>query len=117
MINWASKRLRVALFIDGEHWIAADLRSYWVAQGKTPVEAIRALIFIIRASEILQKEDEKKGHKVIRWKCYKKAQDHIIHMERRAKKDGLILDGVDWRTSFIGNVQWGKRKSKKTPKK
>lgn len=112
VIGWVARRLRVAVFFERgrlyapgrkDHnrptsgWIAADLRSYHVSQGDTPLAAIRSLILTVRANEELAAQERRKGRRVIRERVNLRAQDHIAEMESVARKRGMIIDGVDWR--------------------
>lgn len=98
-IAWVPKRLRLAVFPERKQWIAADLRGYRVAQGESPLDAIRTLLWTCGAANALAAEQRAKGRRVIRWRLLHgawraSARQHIRQMEALAKKSGCILDGV-----------------------
>lgn len=98
MIGWAAKKIRLAVFPEGKHWIAADTRSYNVSQGDNPIDAIRSLILTMRCERDEQKKMERKGKKVIRWHVERTpgAKAELLEMEKKAKGKGLLLAGVEW---------------------
>jgi len=115
-IGWVPKRLRIAVFYEKDKlwnpghkdhgrrcdgWLAADTRGYWVSQGETALEAIRNLIDLVRITDQLEEEDRRKGLRVIRWHVErtKGTAKELREMERKARKTGMILEGVDWRES------------------
>jgi len=119
-IGWVPKRLRLAVFFERDRiwhpghkdhgklepaekgsWMAADTRGYWVSGGKTPVEAVRNVLFTIKATDLMEREDRQKGRKVIRWHVErtKGTRKELLEMEKAARKTGFILEGVDWRAS------------------
>ena len=118
-MGWAPKRLRLAVFfyrdkiwcpgrkdhgkrVDG--WFAVDTRGYWLAQGKTALDAIKSVIYQLRATELMDREERKRGRQVIRWHVERRpgVRKELLEMEEKAKKTGFILEGVDWRKSFAG---------------
>lgn len=98
-MGWAAKKIRLAVFPEGKHWIAADTRSYNVSQGNEPLEAIRNLIETLKFEDQMQKADQKKGRKVVRWHVERTpgTKREMIEMEKKAAKQGLLLAGVEWK--------------------
>lgn len=107
-ISWVAKRLRVVVYRDRvwrpgkpthgkvtkTSWVAVDVRSYHVGQGSAPHEAIKSLLWTCAASNFMADEERGKGRQVIRWRCLLSKRE-ASEMEAKAKKDGLILDGVE----------------------
>jgi hypothetical protein len=115
-IACAAKRVRIAVFPSErvkKHgiWIACDVTSYNMGQGKGPFNALRSLIHVLKGEKILQKESEMKGKKVTRWRVDKLpgVRQELAQMEEKARKDGLILDNVDWEKSVIPSGEWWKK--------
>lgn len=115
-VGWAPKKLRLAVFweqdhlwskrlkrftkkMDAPYWCAIDTRGYWIGTGKTPQEAMNRLIESLKATEMMEKEDLDKGHRVIRWHVERTpgTRKELLDMEKKARKTGFILDGVEWR--------------------
>jgi hypothetical protein len=109
-ISWVANRLRVVVFQERDrlwskklgrftkkmgdlYWVAYDVRSYHVGTGKTPVEAVKALILQCQATNIMADEEKAMGGKVIRWRCLLPPNE-VKDAERKARKTGFILDGV-----------------------
>jgi hypothetical protein len=120
--GWVPKRLRLAVFFETgrlwspgkpDHgkrtsgWLAADLRGYHMGQGDTPAEAIRSLLLTIWMEEDdtdAEARREEKRH--TRWHVERGAEGELAEMEAKARKNGFILEGVDWRASLaaLGGV-------------
>lgn len=115
-MGWAPEKLRLAVFWDqgfvwsrklkrftkqkeDPYWCAMDTRGYWIGTGKTPQEAMSRLISTIKFTEEMATEDRKKGHQVIRWHVERTpgTRKELLNMEKKARKTGFILDGVEWR--------------------
>lgn len=98
-IGWAAKKIRLAVFPEGKSWIAADTRSYNVSQGSDPLEAIKNLINTLKFEDEMQKADEKKGRKVVRWHVERTpgTKKDMLEMEKKATKKGLLLEAVEWK--------------------
>jgi hypothetical protein len=115
-MGWAAEKLRIAVFwacdpqwskklkrftkkMGDPYWCAMDTRSYWIGTGKTPQEAMSRLIESVKFTELMEKEDRKKGHRVIRWHVERTpgTRKELLDMEKKARKTGFILDGVEWR--------------------
>lgn len=95
-LSWVAKRLRIVIFpeklLNKEVcWIACDVRSYHVAQGRTSHQAIRNLIETCSATNAMAETERRKGNRVIRWRCLLSVKDRA-RMERKAY---LILDGIE----------------------
>lgn len=113
-IGWAPERLRIAVFNERDriwhpghknhgklskpYWCAADTRGYWLGTGDTAQMALKRLIEGIQFT-VIGREDQKKGHRVIRWHVERTpgVKNELLDMERKARKTGFILDGVEWR--------------------
>src|SRR3990172_7924139 len=114
-MGWAPKKLRVAVFSErdeiwdqhtkkptgrfGEpYWCAMDTRGYWLGTGDTVQVALSRLIDQVKFTELMAKEDEKKGRKVIRWHVERtpRTTKELDECEKKARKNGFILDGVEW---------------------
>lgn len=110
-VSWVAKRLRVAVFKERDrlwsrklgkftnkfgkpYWTACDLRSYHVGCDKDAVQAIKNLILQCQATNLGAEEERAKGNSVIRWRCLL-PKNEAAEMERKAKKTGFILDGVE----------------------
>jgi hypothetical protein len=110
-ISWIAKRLRVAIFPERDrtydhkkkkflnkwgapYWVAYDLRSYQLGCGETVVEAMRNLL---EMCVIVNQEAERAKRKggVIRDHRSLLTKDEIEEMEQKARKKGIILDGVE----------------------
>lgn len=120
-ISWVAKKLRVALFQDRDeiwnqrtkkptgrfdkpYWSAIDLRSYHVGCGDTPTSALKALILQVKCTEDMAREARTRERKrVIRWRCLLSPKE-IREMEDKARKTGLILGDLDWRTADWKNL-------------
>ena len=89
VIPWVPKKLIIGLFKEGIHWIAMELRSDTVAQGKNVLEALKSLHFTLMAHDVLAEEERAKRHRVIRRKH--KAPEFSWE---RARRDGAILEGT-----------------------
>jgi hypothetical protein len=116
-IGWAAKKVRIAIFpseLVKKHgiWIACDVTSYNMAQGKGAFNALRSLIHVLKGEQILHREAEMKGKKVIRWRVDKLpgVRQDLAKMEEKAKKEGMILDNVDWEKSVLPSGKWWKDK-------
>lgn len=98
-IAWAAKKIRLAVYPEGRHWIAADTRSYNVSQGSDALSAIRNLISTLQFEDLMQQKEEKRGHKVVRWHVERTpgTKAEMLKMEERALEHGLLLDGVEWK--------------------
>jgi hypothetical protein len=98
-IGWAAKKIRLAVFQDGKHWMAADTRSYNVSQGSDPLQAIKSLFLTLRAEDEMAKDLRRKGKQVIRWHVERTpgTKKELLNIEKRASKRGLLLDGVEWK--------------------
>jgi len=113
---WAPEKMRIAVFWERDrvyskklkrftkkfhdpYWCAMDTRGYWIGTGKTPQEAMSRLFSTVKFTEQMEKEDRKKGHRVIRWHCERTpgTKEELLDCEKKAKKTGFILDGVEWR--------------------
>jgi len=110
-IPWLPRRLRLAVYHSREGpWIAACTRSYIVAQGESPIDAIRALFRQCAMTELLATSQRRRGDRVIRWRPARGAETEIARIEHEAtSKGGLILDAVDWRRSspmFMRGMKW-----------
>jgi hypothetical protein len=109
-ISWVANRLRVVVFQERDrhwskklkrftkklgdlYWVAYDVRSYHVGTGKTPVEAVNALILQCQATNIMADEEKVMGNQVIRWRCLLPPNE-VKEAEAKARKTGFILDGV-----------------------
>jgi hypothetical protein len=115
-IGWAAKRVRIAVFpseLAKKHgiWIACDVTSYNMAQGEGPFNALRSLLHVLKGEKILHQEAEMQGKKVTRWRVDKLpgVRQELAKMEEKAKKEGMILDGVDWEKSVIPGGEWWKK--------
>lgn len=97
-IGWAAKKIRLAVFPSGKHWIAADTRSYNVSQGNDALEAIRHLMDTLRFEREMQKDLERKGKTVVRWHVERTpgTKADMLRMEKQAKEKGLLLESVEW---------------------
>lgn len=97
-IGWAGKRIRLAVFPSGKHWIAADTRSYNVSQGDTAIEAMQSLILTLKAEKEEELELKRQGKKVIRWHVERTpgAKKELLEMEENAKNKGILLESVEW---------------------
>lgn len=110
-VSWVASRLRVAVFKDRDrvysrrlkrftkkfgrwYWTACDLRSYHIGCDEKLETAIKNLIWQCQATNLCAAEEEAKGHQVIRWRCLLPKNERE-EMERKAKKNGFILDGVE----------------------
>lgn len=119
-MGWAPRRLRVAVFQERDrvysrrlkrftkrfekpYWCATDVRGYWIGTGDTVEVAIKRLIDQVQFTELMQKEEEKKGRRVIRWHVERSAdvRKDLRQMEAKARKNGFILEGVDWRECVV----------------
>ena len=118
-IAWAPKRLRVALYPEFDdtrwsdekkrvvkckpmrYWVAMDVRGYWLGTGDTAQDALRSLLQQLHMSERLCREERDKGLRVIRWHCERKpgSRKETRECEQKALKNGMILEGIDWRQS------------------
>jgi len=115
-MGWAPEKLRVAVFNERDriwsrrtkkftkqfgkpYWCALDTRGYWIGTGDTVQAALKGLIESVQFTEEMQKEDEKKGRKVIRWHVERTpgTRKELDECEKKARKNGFILDGVEWR--------------------
>lgn len=98
-IGWAAKKIRLAVFRADKAWIAADTRSYNVSQGNDPLQAIRNLIETLRYEREMEQDLKKKGKRVIRWHVERTpgTKKDMREMEKKAKKAGLFLSGVEWK--------------------
>lgn len=115
---WAPKRMRVAVFKERDriydrrkkkftkrfgkpYWCAVDTRGYWLGTGDTVEVAVNRLLDQVQVTELMHKEEEKKGVRVIRWHCERQpdVRKEMLEDEKKAKKTGFILEGVDWRKS------------------
>lgn len=98
-IGWTAKKIRLAVFPSGKQWIAADTRSYNVSQGKDPLDAIKSLIVTLRFCDEMQRDEEKRGHQVVRWRGDRVpgAKGDMLKMEQKARKNGLLLENVEWK--------------------
>jgi len=98
-IGFVAKKIRMAVFPEGKSWVAADTRSYNVSQGKDPIEAIKHLIEMLRFCDEMQQDEEKKGHQVVRWRVDRVpgAKGDMLKMEQKARKNGLLLESVEWK--------------------
>lgn len=116
-IGWVAKRLRVVIFLDRDriwnrrtrkptkrfgkpYWTACDVRSYHVGCAATVQEALKNLLEQCAFTNMMAHEDRMKGKKVIRWRCLLDKKE-FAEMEAKARKTGLILEGVEvphWRT-------------------
>jgi len=110
LISWVAKKLRVAVFQERDpiwnpggknhgkpgkpHWTACDVRSYHVGCADSPVEAIRNLLEQCSVTNLIAEEERAKGRRVVRWRCLLPKKE-ASEMEARARKNGLILDGVE----------------------
>ena len=98
-VGWAAKKIRMAVFPEGKSWIAADTRSYNVSQGSNALEAMKNLISTLRFQEEMTRDEQKKGHKVIRWRVDRTpgTKEDMLKMEEKARKSGLLLESVEWK--------------------
>jgi hypothetical protein len=115
-IGWAAKKVRIAVFPaknakKDNIWLAVDVTSYTVSQGKGPLNALRSLIFILKAERQMELEKEKKGKKVIRWHVERMpgVRKELTEMEKYATENGIVLEGVDWEKSVIPGGEWWKK--------
>lgn len=119
-IAWAPEKLRVAVFLEKDdtrwdrcrkkmvkckpsfYWVAMDVRGYWLGTGETAQQAIARLIDQLQFTEQMADEEKKKGKRVIRWHCERGAdvKKELKDAEEKAKKNGFILEGVEWRKSY-----------------
>lgn len=111
-VCWVAKRLCVAIFPERDrlydykakkflntwgkpYWTACDLRSYQVGCGDTLIEALRNLIeSCVLANQLAEHEKKKRGA-VIRGRHALLTKDEIKEMECKARKKGIIIDGVE----------------------
>lgn len=115
-MGWAPERLRVAVFRERDrvysrrlkkftkrfekpYWCAMDVRGYWIGTGDTVEVAIRRLIEQVQFTELMHREEEKKGRRVIRWHVErsKGVRRELDLCEKKALKTGFVLEGVEWR--------------------
>lgn len=102
-IGWAPEKMRVAVFYEREGkappWVAVDTRGYWIGVGSSPQEALKRLVEIVRFTDEAEQEEIQNGHRVIRWHVERTpgTKKELLNMEKKAKKTGFILDGVEWR--------------------
>jgi hypothetical protein len=115
-MGWVSEKLRVAVFSDRDeiwnrrtkkptgrfgkpYWCALDVRSYWIGTGDTVQVALKRLIESVQLTEEMHKEETKKGRRVIRWHVERTpgTRKELNACEEKARKNGFILDGVEWR--------------------
>lgn len=116
-MGWAPEKLRVAVFqerdqiysrrlkkftkkFDKPYWCAVDVRGYWIGTGDTVQVAVKRLLDQVQFTELMHKEEEeKKGRRVIRWHVErsKGVRKELDEMEKKAKKTGFVLEGVEWR--------------------
>lgn len=115
-IGWAPEKLRIAVFAERDeiwsrrakkptgrygkpYWCAVDTRGYWLGIGDTVQVALSRLIEQLKFTELMAKEDQKKGHRIIRWHVERTpgTRKELLGMEKKARKTGFILDGVEWR--------------------
>lgn len=116
-IGWVPKRIKLAVFQTTgrlwapgtkEHnkktsgWLAADLRGYNVGQGENPPAAVKSLILTLKAEDEMEAYERKRGHQVIRWRVHRTpgTAKEMREMEKKARKTGFVLDGVDWRSAY-----------------
>lgn len=120
-IAWAPEKLRVAVFPEVDetrwnarkkrvekiknpkpYWVAMDVRGYWLGTGDTTQQAIARLLDQLKVSEELANEERRKGKRVIRWHCERTpgARQETRDAEAKARRNGFILDGVEWRKSM-----------------
>lgn len=110
-IAWRAKRMRLCVFLERDrvwsrrlkrftkkmgrwYWVACDVRSYHLGCGDTAQEAVQAFIRQIQGEELMVREEQIKGVRVIRWRCLLPPNE-VKEMEDKAKKTGFILDGVE----------------------
>lgn len=110
-VTWVAKRLRVVVFLDREriwsrklkrftkkfdkpYWTAYDVRSYNIGCGDTTVQAVNRLLDQCQHTHLLAAEEEAKGNRVIRWRCLLPKQE-VLEAEKKARKTGFILEGVE----------------------
>jgi hypothetical protein len=110
-VAWVAKQLRVAIFPERDrlynhknkkflnkwgkpYWVACDVRSYQIGCADTLVEALRDLIESCVETNKLAEEEKAKYKKVIRWRCLL-TKTEVKEMERKARRKGIILDGVE----------------------
>lgn len=114
-MGWAPRKLRMTVFLDRDriwkpgtkshgktgkpYWSAVDTRGYWIGCGDTAQQAIARLIWQIRVIDDMHHEEASKGRRVIRWHVErsKGVRKELLEMEAKARKNGFILEGVDWR--------------------
>lgn len=102
-MGWAPEKLRIAVFYEPEGkappWAAMDTRGYWIGCGRSAQEAIKCLIDTVRFTEECERDEKKKGHGVVRWHVERTpgTKKELLDAEKKARKTGFILDGVEWR--------------------
>ena len=111
VIGWVPKRLKIAVFFergrlwhpghkdhgkDTSGWLAADVRGYNVGQGDDPLDAIRSLLLTCGMNNEMAQQEKRKGLKVTRQMHHldPEVQKDLREMEEKARKTGIILDGV-----------------------
>lgn len=110
-IPWVAKRMRVAIFQERDkiwnprkkkfsrkfgkpYWVACDLKSYNLGTADTVVDAIKIMFELCNLHDFAAWEERQKGRRVIRYRVPLPKRE-LKDFERKAKKTGFILDGVE----------------------
>ena len=120
LMAWAPKRLDIAIFREVEkkgkpYWVAMDVRGYWLGVGDTLDQALHQLLHQLKATDFLHREERGRGRQIVRWHCHKTkgARAEMREAVEKALKGGMLLRGVDWRSSVTSKYRYLDRPIKK----